>query len=144
MVSRMTTELFHAQLEENIVRAADERKRHQAELQAISRNYESELDSIERMEDEAGESYRCARNAFEKAKNEYQEELRNCRKLRNESGFRRDKAKVEETNLWTLNNKTIQSDRHKIFERYREAGGGLSGAEEELLHPGWTKERKEE
>ena len=79
MVSRMTTELFHAQLEENIVRAADERKRHQAELQVISRNYESSLDSIERMEDEAGESYRCARNAFEKAKNEYQEELRNCR-----------------------------------------------------------------
>lgn len=144
MVSRMTTELFHAQLEENIVRAADERKRHQAELQVISRNYESSLDSIERMEDEAGESYRCARNAFEKAKNEYQEELRNCRKLRNEAGFRRDKAKVEETNLWTLNNNTIQSDRHKIFERYREAGGGLSGAEEELLHPGWTKERKEE
>lgn len=144
MVSRMTTELFHAQLEENIVRAADERKRHQAELQVISRNYESSLDSIERMEDEAGESYRCARNAFEKAKNEYQEELRNCRKLRNEAGFRRDKAKVEETNLWTLNNNTIQSDRHKIFERYREAGGGLSGAEEELLHPCWTKERKEE
>lgn len=123
MVSRMTTELFHAQLEENIVRAADERKRHQAELQVISRNYESSLDSIERMEDEAGESYRSARNAFEKAKNEYQEELRNCRKLRNEAGFRRDKAKVEETNLWTLNNNTIQSDRHKIFERYREAGG---------------------
>lgn len=108
MVSRMTTELFHAQLEEN----------------------------------EAGESYRCARNAFEKAKNEYQEELRNCRKLRNEAGFRRDKAKVEETNLWTLNNNTIQSDRHNIFERYREAGGYLSGAEKGLLHPGWTKDKK--
>lgn len=142
MVSRMTTELFHAQLEENIVRAADERKRHQAELQAISRNYEETLGNIERMEDEAGESYRCARNAFEKAKNEYQEELRNCRKLRNEAGFRRDKAKVEETNLWTLNNNTIQSDRHNIFERYREAGGVLSEAEEGLLHPGWTKDKK--
>ena len=32
MENKMTTELFHAQLEENIVRAADERKRHQAEL----------------------------------------------------------------------------------------------------------------
>ena len=144
MVSRMTTELFHAQLEENIVRAADERKRHQAELQAISRNYESELDSIERMENEAGENYRCARNAFENAKAKYNEKLRLYRKLRNEAGFRRDEAKVKETNIWTLNNNTIQSDRHKIFERYREAGGGLSGAEEELLHPGWTKERKEE
>lgn len=142
MVSRMTTELFHAQLEENIVRAADERRRHQAELQVISRNYESSLDSIERMEDEAGENYRRARNAFEDAKKEYQEALRECRMHRNEAGFLRDKAKVEETNLWTLNNNTIQSDRHKIFERYREAGGVLTGAEEGLLHPGWTKDKK--
>jgi hypothetical protein len=123
MVSRMTTELFHAQLEENIVRAADERKRHQAELQAISRNYESSLDSIERMEDEAGESYRCARNAFENAKAKYNEKLRLYRKLRNEAGFRRDEAKVKETNIWTLNNNTIQSDRHNIFEWYRNSGG---------------------
>lgn len=142
MENKMTTELFHAQLEENIVRAADERKRHQAELQVISRNYESSLDSIERMEDEAGESYRCARNAFENAKAKYNEKLRCYRKLRNEAGLRRDKAKVEETNLWTLNNNTIQSDRHNIFERYREAGGVLTGAEAELLHPGWTKGKK--
>ena len=128
MENKMTTEQFHAQLEENIVRNADERKRHQAELQAISRNYESELDSIERMENEAGENYRCARNAFENAKAKYNEKLRLYRKLRNEAGFRRDKAKVEETNLWTLNNNTIQSDRHNIFERYREAGGGTYGS----------------
>ena len=141
MVSRLTTELFHAQLEENIVRNADERKRHQAELQDISRKYESELDNIGHMEDEAAENYRCARNAFEDAKDEYQEALRICRKLRNEAGFRRDEAKVKETNLWTLNNNTIQSDRHNIFERYREAGG-LTGAEAELLHPGWKKDKK--
>ncbi len=141
MVSRMTTELFHDQLEENIVRAADERKRHQAELQAISRGYEKTLGNIERKEDEAGENYRRARNAFEDAKKAYQEALRECRKQRNEAGLFRDEAKVRETNLWTLNNNTIQSDRHKIFERYREAGV-LSGAEAELLHPGWTKDKK--
>lgn len=123
MVSRMTTELFHDQLEENIVRAADERKRHQAELQAISRGYEKTLGNIERKEDEAGENYRRARNAFEDAKKAYQEALRECRKNRNEAGLLRDEAKVRETNLWTLNNNTIQSDRHNIFERYREAGG---------------------
>lgn len=142
MVSRMTTELFHAQLEENIVRNADERKRHQEELQAISRNYEETLGNIERMEDEAGENYRRARNAFEDAKKAYQEALRECRMHRNEAGLFRDEAKVRETNLWTLNNNTIQSDRHDIFERYREAGGVLTGAEEGLLHPGWTKDKK--
>jgi hypothetical protein len=144
MVSRMTTELFHAQLEENIVRAADERKRHQAELQAISRHYESELDSIERMENEAGESYRCARNAFENAKAKYNEKLRLYRKLRNEAGFRRDEAKVKETNLWTLNNNTIQSDRHNIFERYREAGGYLREQKQNSCTQAGPKTRKEE
>lgn len=142
MENKMTTELFHAQLEENIVRAADERRRHQEELKAISRNYEETLGNIERMEDVAGENYRRARNAFEDAKKVYQEALRECRMHRNEAGLLRDEAKVKETNLWTLNNNTIQSDRHNIFERYREAGGVLSGAEAELLHPGWTKDKK--
>ena len=144
MVSRMTTELFHAQLEENIVRAADERKRHQAELQAISRNYESELDSIERMENEAGENYRCARNAFENAKAKYNEKLRFYRKLRNEAGFRRDEAKVKETNIWTLNNNTIQSDRHNIFERYRDSGGYLREQKQNSCTQAGAKTRKEE
>ena len=142
MENKMTTEQFHAQLEENIVRNADERRRHQEELKAISRNYERELDSIERMENEAGENYRCARNAFENAKAKYNEKLRLYRKLRNEAGFRRDEAKVKETNLWALNNNTIQSDRHNIFERYRDSGGVLTGAEAELLHPGWKKDKK--
>ena len=128
MVSRMTTELFHAQLEENIVRAADERRRHQEELKIISRNYEETLGNIEDQEYEALENYRRARNAFEDAKNEYQETLRECRMHRNEAGLLRDEAKVKETNLWTLNNNTIQSDRHNIFERYREAGGGTYGS----------------
>lgn len=144
MVSRMTTELFHAQLEENIVRAADERKRHQAELQVISRNYESSLDSIGHMEAEAAENYRCARNAFEDAKDEYQEALRICRKLRNEAGFHRDEAKVKETNLWTLNVNTIQSDRHNIFERYREAGGYLREQKQNSCTQVGKKTRKEE
>lgn len=142
MVSRMTTELFHAQLEENIVRAADERKRHQEELQAISRNYEETLGNIERMEDEAGENYRSARNAFEDAKKEYQEALRECRMHRNEAGLLRDEAKVKETNLWTLNNNTIQSDRHKIFERYREAGGGTYGSRSRTPAPRLEKRQE--
>ena len=142
MVSRMTTELFHAQLEENIVRNADERKRHQEELQAISRNYEETLGNIERMEDEAGENYRRARNAFEDAKKEYQEALRECRMHRNEAGLLRDEAKVKETNLWTLNNNTIQSDRHKIFERYREAGGGTYGSRSRTPAPRLEKRQE--
>lgn len=128
MENKMTTEQFHAQLEENIVRAADERRRHQAELKIISRNYEETLGNIEDQEYEALENYRRARNAFEDAKNEYQETLRECRMQRNEAGLLRDEAKVKETNLWTLNNNTIQSDRHNIFERYRDSGGGTLGS----------------
>ena len=138
MVSRMTTELFHDQLEENIVRAADERKRHQAELQAISRGYEKTLGNIERKEDEAGENYRRARNAFEDAKKAYQEALRECRKQRNEAGLLRDEAKVREANLWTLNNNTI------LFERYREAGGYLREQKQNSCTQAGKKTRKEE
>lgn len=143
MENKMTTELFHDQLEENIVRAADERKRHQAELQAISRGYEKTLGNIERKEDEAGENYRRARNAFEDAKKAYQEALRECRKNRNEAGLLRDEAKVRETNLWTLNNNTIQSDRHNIFERYREAGGYLREQKQNSCTQAGKKTRKE-
>ena len=144
MENKMTTELFHDQLEENIVRAADERKRHQEELQDISRGYEKALGNIERMEDEAGENYRRARNAFEDAKKAYQEALRECRKQRNEAGLFRDEMKVRETNLWTLNNNTIQSDRHKIFERYREAGGYLREQKQNSCTQAGKKTRKEE
>jgi hypothetical protein len=144
MVSRMTTELFHAQLEENIVRAADERRRHQEELKIISRNYEETLGNIEDQEYEALENYRRARNAFEDAKNEYQKTLRECRTQRNEAGILRDEAKVKETNLWTLNNNTIQSDRHNIFERYREAGGYLREQKQNSCTQVGPKTRKEE
>ena len=144
MENKMTTELFHAQLEENIVRNADERKRHQEELQAISRGYEKTLGNIERMEDKANENYRRARNAFEDAKKAYQEALRECRKQRNEAGLFRDEAKVRETNLWTLNNNTIQSDRHDIFERYREAGGYLREQKQNSCTQAGKKTRKEE
>ena len=144
MENKMTTELFHAQLEENIVRAADERRRHQEELKIISRNYEETLGNIEDQEYEALENYRRARNAFEDAKNEYQETLRECRMHRNEAGLLRDEAKVKETNLWTLNNNTIQSDRHNIFERYREAGGYLREQKQNSCTQAGTKTRKEE
>lgn len=144
MENKMTTELFHAQLEENIVRAADERRRHQSELKTISRNYEETLGKIEDQEYEALENYRRARNAFEDAKNEYQETLRECRTQRNEAGILRDEAKVKETNLWTLNNNTIQSDRHNIFERYREAGGYSREQKQNSCTQATTKTRKEE
>lgn len=144
MVSRLTTEMFHAQLEENIVRNADERKRHQAELQAISRNYEETLGNIDDQEYEALENYRRARNAFEDAKNEYQDALRKCRVQRNEAGLLRDEAKVKETNLWTLNNNTIQSDRHNIFERYRDSGGYSREQKQNSCTQAGKKTRKEE
>lgn len=141
MENKMTTELFHAQLEENIVRAADERKRHQAELQVISRNYESSLDSIERMEDEAGESYRCARNAFEKAKMN----IRKNSVIVESFAMRLDFAEIRRRlrRLIFGHSTTIPSRATAITSlRDTEKRGVLSGAEAELLHPGWTKDKK--
>lgn len=43
---------------------------------------------------------------------------------------------------WAIKKQEIQSERHRIFQKYRDSGGILSGAEEGLLHPGWTKDKK--
>ena len=54
--------------------------------------------------------------------------------------YNEEKAKAK--NDWATKNQDIQNERHRIFEKYREAGGVLTGAEEGLLHPGWTKDKK--
>ncbi len=142
MVSRMTTELFHAQLEENIVRAADERRRHQEELKAISRNYEETLGNIERMEDVAGENYRRARNAFEDAKKVYQEALRECRMHRNEAGLLRDEAKVRRLTFGLSTTIPSRATATKSLRDTEKRGGDFREQKQNSCTPGWTKDKK--
>ena len=142
MMEKMTTEQFHKLLQENIVRHADERKRHQGELARIQNDYQSAIDDIVEDEQVALDNYRSAREEWEDAKDRYDRQVRNLNKKRNLVGQLMNTAKMEEANRWTLNNNIIQSDRHNIFEQYRISGGELPDDWGELLHPSWIKRDK--
>ncbi len=75
-------------------------------------------------------------------KEEYELNIRSLRKDRNDAGRRYNVGKAKLKNYWSTENEKIQSERHNIFERYRDSGGVLMGDTEGLLHPGWTRDKK--
>ena len=121
----LTTEEFHKLLEENVLRAADERKRHQGELARIKNEYNDTIDNIVDGELEAQEEYREARERWEDAKDRYECRVRNLNRKRNLAGQLMNTSKMEETNRWTLNNNIIQSDRHNILRALPQFGGAI-------------------
>ena len=136
----MTTEEFHRLLKENIERHADERTRHQQVLAAIDTELQDTLANLAIEEKRQQHAYREARQAWEAAKDLYDQQVVANSRVRNEAGRKRHIAQAKEANRWTLNNNIIQSDRHNIFERYRLSGGVLAGDFSELLHPSWSKQ----
>ena len=138
----MTTEQFHRLLKENIERHADERLRHQKELCDIKARYTKEMGIFAKEEQERLDHLRDVRAQYESAKDSYEMAVRQLNTRRNEAGRRFHIAQAEEANRWTLNNNIIQSDRHNIFERYRDSGGQFMDDASELLHPGWSRKDK--
>lgn len=139
---KMTTEEFHRLLEENTMRQAEARTLHQATLAKIQNDYTQAIDSIIEQENDALDDYRKARQAFEEAKDIYDSKTRQFSKMRNCAGLIYNQAKVKESNAWTLSNNKLQSDRHNIFDRFRDSGGQIVGDMAELLHPSWSKREK--
>ena len=139
----MTTEEFHRLLRENTERHADERLRHQTELCDIKDRYTKEMDIFAKEEQERLEHFRDVRAQYEIAKASYEMAVRQLNARRNEAGRRFHIAQTEEANRWTLNNEIIQSDRHNIFERFRDSGGQFMDDSSELLHPSWSRQRKQ-
>lgn len=135
MVSRMTTELFHADLVANTVKLNKARLDYAQKLSELRDNYDEELDSIQARERQALDELHDAREEFESSEEKYNIDCQRLRRERNE-----DRAKAK--NDWATKNQDIQNERHRLFEKYRDSGGVLTGAEEGLLHPGWTKDKK--
>lgn len=140
----MTTEIFHAQLVKNTIELSQARKAYATAISDLQQSYDDAMDIILKKEHQANSKLREAREKFEKAKEEYELFLRQLKRERNEVGRIHNENKAEAKNHWAEVNEEIQSKRHNIFERYRNSGGALSGAEEGLLHPGWTRDKKEE
>lgn len=135
----LTTERFHSLLVLNTVEQSKLRVDYAKRLAAVQRVYDDDMDRLLALEHQANDEFHDARKAYEDAKQKYEQDLRNLKTSRNEAEHRRNEDKAHAKNFWTLANEKIQSERHNLFERYRNSGGVLTGAEEGLLHPGWTR-----
>lgn len=142
MVSRMTTELFLADLAANTDKQNKARLDYAQKLSDLRDEYDEEIASIRAREQQALDEFHDAREEFESSEEKYKDDCLQLRRERNEEWHKYNEERAKAKNDWATKNQDIQSDRHKIFERYREAGGVLTGAEEGLLHPGWTKDKK--
>lgn len=54
---------------------------------------------------------------------QYELKLRELIKQRTEAGRRHNVGKAEAKSYWTTENEKIQSERNRIFKRYRDSGG---------------------
>lgn len=135
----LTTEGFHTLLKMNTIELSDARTAYATEISDLKQEYDDTLTEILEKEQLANIELRAAREEFEIAKEKYEQTLRELKKERNEAGRKQNVGKAEAKNRWSSANEEIQSKRHNIFEWYRNSGGVLTGAEEGLLHPGWTR-----
>lgn len=138
----LTTEAFHTLLAANTFKLSQARRVYATEISDLQQEYDDAMDEILEKEHQANFELREAREEFEKAKEEYEQTLRDLKRERNEAGRKHNVGKAEAKNRWSSTNEEIQSERHNIFERYRDSGGVLSEGTEGLLHPGWTRDKK--
>lgn len=121
----LTTEEFHKLLEENTRRQAEARTAHTENLKEAQNIYIETLTEIAVKEAKALRDYREARKVWEEAKAAYEQAIRCYKIARAKAGQDLNYLKTDETNRWTAWNNKIQSERHNIFERYRNSGGAI-------------------
>lgn len=138
----LTTEEFHKQIEANTAKLNKLRMDYTNRMSDLHDEYNDELDDILAVEHHATDELRNARKVYEEAKVQYKLKLRELTKLRTEAGRRHNVGKAEAKNYWTAENEKIQSERNRIFKRYRDSGGVLSEEAKGLLHPGWTRDKE--
>lgn len=138
----LTTEGFHALLEANTAKLSKERTAYATAISDLQQSYDDAMDIILKKEHQANAELRKAREVFEKAKEGHELFLRQLKRDRNEVGRIHNEDKAEAKNRWSAANEEIQSERHNIFERYRNSGGAVPKEAEGLLHPGWTRDKK--
>lgn len=138
----LSTEKFQALLVANTAKLNKLRMEYAQDLSDLQDAYEARLDGFLIQEHLANKKLHDARKVFEEAKEKYELDLRDLRKNRNEIGRKYNVEKAEAKNHWATENEKIQSERHNIFERFRDSGGVLPKEAEGLLHPGWSRDKK--
>lgn len=135
----LTTENFHALLKMNTIELSGARTAYAADMADLQQEYDDTLAKILEEEHQANEELREARKDYERVKEYHEQILLKLKKRRNEADRKRNIDKAKAKNRWSSSNEDIQARRHNLFEWYRKSGGVLTGAEEGLLHPGWTR-----
>lgn len=119
----LTTEEFHKQIEANTAKLNKLRLDYANRMSDLHDEYNDELDNILAVEHQATDELRNARKVYEEAKVQYELKLRELTRLRTEAGRRHNVDKAKAKNFWTAENEKIQSERNRIFKRYRDSGG---------------------
>lgn len=125
--NNLTTEEFHKLLAENTAKLNELRFDYAQRLAGLQDRYNEDLDKIIAQEHHENDELRKARKEYERAKEEYELNIRSLKKDRNDTRRSYDIEKAILKNYWSTKNEEIQSERHNIFERYRDSGGGTHG-----------------
>lgn len=120
----LSTEKFQALLAANTAKLNKLRLDYAKKLSELQEKYDDSMGNLLDQEHQANRDIHEAREAYEMAKEDYEIKLRSIRRSRNEAGRDHNTGKAEAKNYWTTENEKIQSERHNIFERYRDSGGG--------------------
>lgn len=140
----LSTEQFQKLLAANTAKLNKLRVDYAQQLASLQDAYNARLDGFLVQEHLANKVLHDARKMFEEAKEKYELDLRDLRKNRNEIGRKYNIGKAEAKNYWTEENEKIQSERHNIFERYRNSGGySRKGQKDSSIRVG-PERRKEE
>lgn len=142
----LTTEEFHKQIEANTAKLNKLRMDYANKMSDLHDKYNEELDDILAVEHQATDELRNARKVYEEAKVQYELKLRELTRLRTGAGRRHNVGKAEAKSFWTTENEKIQTERNRIFKRFRDSGGGTFGRSQRAASPklGERQERRNE
>lgn len=140
----LTTEQFHALLKFNTIELSGARAAYAVDIADLQQEYDDALTKILEMEHQANLELREARDGYERAKEYYEQTLRQLKKLRNDADRKRNIGKAKAKSRWSSSNEEIQSKRHNIFEWYRNSGGYSREPRKDSFTQVGPKTRKEE
>ena len=120
----LTTEKFQQLLADNTSLQNTSRENYADQLAEIDKKFQDKLDKLALEEIAAERRYRDAQAACELAAQDYMLARRSIARERNEAGQEKNKARAELKGKYASYNESLQSERHCIFERYRNSGGG--------------------
>lgn len=121
--NNLTTEEFHKLLADNTAKLNELRMFYAQQSAKMHDEYHDDMDSYLAQEHQAIDELHDARKAYEDAKERYELTIQSLRKDRNKAGHKYNVGKADLKNYWTTKIEKIQSERHNIFERYRDSGG---------------------